>query len=301
MRRARLTYKGAYHHVMSRGLDGLRILAGYKAKIEFLNILAEYTARFGIDLYVYCLMKNHYHLVLRNRLGRLSDFMKQVNGDFGLFYRRVYGGRGYVFQDRFKSTLIENEVYLKMVIIYALLNPVRAGLVKEPLAYKWSSVHDYFGNQASFMDCRFVEDLFGSRQDLIEVLKANYSMELPVKKTRMGEIIGGEGFYKKALGHYERRRRSGYDLQQRHTERVFESVDKIISEFEGKYCVSVKDLSKTGHTDKRLRAELLVMLKERCGLYYRDIIKLMPFRGLKLWSLAKIYQRIKRLQVVNKS
>jgi len=277
---------------MNRGLDGLPILAGYKARLEFLNILARYTVRFGIDLYAYCLMNNHYHLVLKNRLGRLSDFMKQVNGDFGLFYRRVYGGRGYVFQDRFKSTLIENEVYLKMVIIYTLLNPVRAGLVKSPLAYKWSSVHNYFSNQVSFMDCRFIEDLFGSRQDLIEVLKANYEKELPVKKTRLGEIIGAEGFYKRALARYERRRsQKGYDLRQRYQERVFEPIDKIISEFEGKYRMQVKDLSKLGRIGKRLRGELLVMLKERCGLYYRDIIKLVPFRDLKLWSLAKIYER----------
>lgn len=289
-----MTYKGAYHHVMSRGLNGLPILAGYKAKCEFLDILAEYTPHFGIGMYAYCLLNNHYHLVLMNRLGRLSDFMKQVNGDFGLFYRWLHGGRGYVFQDRFKSTLIENDAYLKMAIIYTLLNPVRAGLVKEPLAYKWSSVHAYFGNQASFMDCRFVEDLFGSRRDLIEVLKANYRMELPVQKTRMGEIIGAESFYKKALARYERRHRDGYDLRQRRVAHDFELVDKIISKFEDKYCVQVRDLSNLGRSGKRLRGELLVMLKERCGLYYRDIIKLMPFRGLKLWSLAKIYARTKR-------
>lgn len=295
MRRARLTYKGAYHHIMSRGLDGLPILTGYQAKREFLDILTEHKARFGIALYAYCLMSNHYHLVLQNCLGRLSDFMKQVNGDFGLFYRRVYGGRGYVFQDRFKSTLIENEVYLKMVIIYTLLNPVRAGLVRNPLAYKWSSVHDYFGKQVGFMDCRFVEDLFDSRQDLVEVLRTNYEMVLPVKKTRLGEIIGAEGFYKRALVRYERRRnQAGYDLGQRHEERVFEEVDKIINEFEGKYHVLVKDLSKLGRFGKRLRGELLVMLKDRCGLYYRDLIKIRSFRGLKLWSLAKIYERAKK-------
>lgn len=293
MRRARLTYKGAYHHIMSRGLNGLPILAGYKAKQEFLSILAQYTDRFGIDLYAYCLMSNHYHLVLRNRSGRLSDFMKQVNGDFGLFYRRMHGGRGYVFQGRFKSTLIENDIYLKMVIIYILLNPVRACLVKNPLDYKWSSAHVYFSRQTCFMDCGFVEDLFGSRQNLYEALKVNYPLKLPIQKVRLGEIIGDEDFYNRALELYERRHRSGYDLRQRHVEKSFESVDKIITEFEGKHHVQVKDLGKLGRFGKQLRAELLIMLRDRCGLYYREIIKLAPFRNLKLWSLAKIYERAK--------
>ncbi len=91
---------------------------------------------------------------------------------------------------------------------------------------------------------------------------------------------------------YERRHSQvSYDLRQRLQKLIFEPVDKIISEFEGKYRRQVKDLGKMGRFGKRLRSELLVILKERCGLYYRDIIKFEPFRDLRLWSLAKIYER----------
>lgn len=130
MRRSRVTYKGAWHHVMNRALNDESILAGYGDKKHFLKLLADSATTKRIRVLAFCLMRNHYHLIVQNTSGRLSDFMRQLNGDYGLYYRHKYGGRGYVFQDRCKSTLIQNDTYLRMAFLYVLLNPVRVRLTK---------------------------------------------------------------------------------------------------------------------------------------------------------------------------
>ena len=76
-------------------------------------------------------------MVLENSSGRMSDFFKQLNGQIASEYRKQVGGKGYVFQDRFKSTLIQNEAYLMLVIAYTLNNPVRARLVENFMDYQW--------------------------------------------------------------------------------------------------------------------------------------------------------------------
>lgn len=129
---------------MNRGHGRERILAGSKDKTVFLNILGIASKRLKIRVLAYCLMDNHYHLVIENSSGRMADFFKLLNGEYGTDYRKRHGGSGYVFQGRFKSTLIQDDGYLLMAISYVLGNPVRVGLVKDFLEYSWSSATTYF-------------------------------------------------------------------------------------------------------------------------------------------------------------
>jgi putative transposase len=106
MRRERLTYPGAFHHVMNRGIKGEYIFPGDKDKEILLEHLSKRAAILGIRIIGYCLMNNHYHLLLENISGRMSGLLKQVNGAYGIYYRRKHGGKGYVFQNRFSHTMI---------------------------------------------------------------------------------------------------------------------------------------------------------------------------------------------------
>jgi putative transposase len=106
MRRARLTFPGAFHHCMNRGHGRERILSGDKDKTIFLNILSMASKRLKIRVLAYCLMDNHYHLVIKNSSGRMADFFKLLNGEYGTDYRRRHGGAGYVFQGRFSHTMV---------------------------------------------------------------------------------------------------------------------------------------------------------------------------------------------------
>lgn len=171
MRKARVTYTESYHHVMNRGIQGEEIFSDGRAKVYFLEIMEEKSENLKMRIFAYCLMDNHYHLILRNSSGRLSEFMKQLNGQYGIYYRKKKGGRGYVFQNRFKSTLIQKDKYLKMAILYVLLNPVRGRIVEFPWQYRWSRIGEY---------CRQEKSLFS------EVIE--YPLFQPLKYSSFGQL-----------------------------------------------------------------------------------------------------------------
>ncbi len=295
MRRARITYEGAFYHGMNRGYDGKTIFSKSKEKKVFLELLAEISEFCKIRILAYCLMSNHYHLVLENSSGRMSDFFKQLNGQFGTFYRKENGGRGYVFQDRFKSMLIQDDAYLLMVIAYVLNNPMRARLVENFSDYEWSSGNLYFSDKSTnIVDTGFVEELFGNKVNLESFIMSMNLKELPIMKTDVGNIIGGEDFVGEALEKFNRRSGKESLERKRIDDKYYEPVEKVFFEFEKKHHMKTDKIDTKNHIGKKLRAELLVNLKDRAGLRYSEIIKIDVFSDVKLNSLGMMYQRAKK-------
>jgi putative transposase len=198
MRRARVTYQGAYHHIMNRGIRGIDIFSDVELRDNFIKLLGEKSGKLKIKLLAYCLMNNHYHLILQNSSNKLSEFMKELNEHFGIIYCKKAGNKGYVFQDRYKSTFIQEGAYLQMAIAYVLLNPLRTGIVDDTYKYKWSSITDYYSSGDSIVDKKFVEDLFQSREALNEFLEDWTGKDIPVRNTRFGKLICDEGYINKA-------------------------------------------------------------------------------------------------------
>ena len=131
---------------------------------------------------------------------RMADFMKQLNGQYGTFYRKQVKGRGYVFQNRFKSTLIQDGTYLQMAIAYVLRNPVRAMPTIRYDRYKWSSGQYYFSPQKNpIIEIDFVNGLFGKKSQLSEIVGSKRNDEMPIINTEYGHILGGKHFLEKAL------------------------------------------------------------------------------------------------------
>jgi REP element-mobilizing transposase RayT len=302
MRRERITYPGAYHHVMNRGYDGNDIFYGNKNKSQFLDYLEGSSNQMKIRLFAYCIMDNHYHLVLENSSGMMSEFLKLLNGQYGMYYRKMNGGKGYVFQSRFKSTIIEDDGYLIKSLEYLLQNPVRAGIVPLAENYIWSSVQYYFSDQETkIVDADFVNQLFGSKRSLLVNLASSGSSgtgknELPVKITKHGEIFGSDGFLKLALKKHNRRQiPTDQSLGvQRRDDRYFEPVEKILWEFKDIHGVNFEEIETETWPGKRLRGELLVMLKDKAGLRYKDINEISVFSNLSFSSLRSLYRRTKK-------
>jgi REP element-mobilizing transposase RayT len=291
MRRARITYQGAFHHVMNRGIDGLGIFIEESLKDKFLEIVSEKQKKLRIRLFAYCIMDNHFHLILENSSGRISDFMKQVGGQFASFYRRLAGGRGYVFQDRFKSILIQDTSYLQMAIIYVLRNPIRAGVTSSFERYKWSSGKFYFSDKKSpLLDADFVEDLFGYPLQLRESIQSEKNDELPLVKTKYGTILGTKHFVKTALKKFDRRGGEESTDRKRVNDKHFEPIEKILREFENIHDISIDNINVRTYGGKRLRGELLILLKDLGGLKYSEIIKLDLFSDVQMNSLASLYK-----------
>jgi len=302
MRRARFCYVGSLHHVMNRGIKGENIFPDDDAKSYFLKLLTIKAHDRRIKVLSYCIMDNHYHLILQNTSGKLSDFMKQLNGGYGFYYRERVGGKGYVFQSRFKSTLIENEKYLRIAILYVLLNPSRKLIAKSPWDYGWSSIREYFKNKVSgLIDCAYVEELFESVENLSHQLSEMSAIELPIIKTRMGEIMGDKTFIETAFQRSDRRQKKNANVPQklRIKDYSFEPPNKVIEAFEEKIGKKIMDLDVGSRKEKDLRLELLVLLKDRAGLNYTKIIKHPLFRNIKYSSMSQMYKR-KKLKMLGK-
>ena len=139
----RIQYPGALYHVTSRGNERRDIFVDDDDRRKFLGILADYHDRFGVVLHCYVLMDNHYHLVLETPLGNLVKVMHGVNSSYTGYFNRRYVRAGHLFQGRYKAIVVDKDAYLLELSRYVHLNPVRAGIVKGPEEYVWSSYLGY--------------------------------------------------------------------------------------------------------------------------------------------------------------
>ena len=225
----------------------------------------------------------------------MSDFLRQLNGNFGGSYRAEHGGKGYVFQGRSVSTLIQDDSYLLSAIAYGLNNPVRAGLVKDFLKYEWSSGSRYYNKNktSDIVDRTYVEDLFGSKNNLIDMVNKSDIKSLPVIGSRIGKVIGDKNYVSIAMQKFERRNDRESKEGKRINDLYFEPVEKIVMEFENKHKVEIEKIDSTTYSGKRLRGELLFNLRDKGGLKYTEIKKMDLFSDLKLHSLGNIYKNAK--------
>ena len=140
-------------HVACRGNNKQVILCSDNDKLKYYTLLHDLKGENGIDIFNYCLMDNHVHLVLFPKPGNtLSKFMKQVNLSYALYFRKQYDYVGHLWQDRFKSCIVGNDSYLLQCGKYVELNPVRAHMVECPGDYRFSSYAFYaYGKADSFV------------------------------------------------------------------------------------------------------------------------------------------------------
>jgi putative transposase len=135
----RIEYDGALYHVTSRGNARKSIFAGDEDRKIFLDTLKKVNEKYNFLCHAYCLMNNHYHLLIETPDGNLSKGMRQLNGIYTQRYNRRNKKTGHVFQGRYKAILIQKENHLLEVCRYIVLNPVRARAVTLPKEWKWSS------------------------------------------------------------------------------------------------------------------------------------------------------------------
>lgn len=135
----RLEFPGAVYHVTSRGDRREPIFVDDEDRLALLDVLAQAADRFDAQALAYCLMGNHYHLVLHTRAANLSRFMRHLNGVYTQRFNRRHGLVGHLFQGRFKAILVDRDAYLLALCRYVERNPVAAGLVPAAGEWPWSS------------------------------------------------------------------------------------------------------------------------------------------------------------------
>ncbi|MCM8829539.1 MAG: transposase [Candidatus Omnitrophica bacterium] len=142
---ARIAPKEYVYHVLTRGNNRQDVFKDERDYKRYIEILNKYKERYKFKIYHYVLMRNHVHLVVEpsERGGTLAEIMKCINLSYAQYYKARYKHIGHLWQDRYKSILISKDNYLLACGSYVELNPVRAGIVKDPKDYKWSSYNTY--------------------------------------------------------------------------------------------------------------------------------------------------------------
>ena len=142
-RQLRIEYPGAFYHITSRGNERKPVFKSKRDRGKFLEYLESASERYGAVIHVYCLMDNHYHLLIETPDGNLSKIMQHINGAYTTYFNVKRQRSGHLFQGRYKSILVQADEYAKELSRYIHLNPLRAGMVEKPEEYEWSSYKFY--------------------------------------------------------------------------------------------------------------------------------------------------------------
>ena len=151
--------KSGIYHIIMRGINRQSIFEDEEDSEKFIRTLENYKGVCGYELYAYCLMGNHLHLLLMEGKELLEKVMRRICASYVLWYNRKYERVGYLFQDRYKSEPVEDDGYFLTVIRYIYQNPVKAGLVASVEKYRWSNYNDYV-DRNKMADADFVLDMF---------------------------------------------------------------------------------------------------------------------------------------------
>ena len=130
------------YHITIRGIDKQYIFFEDKDKEKFIEIIKNTKEKYNYELYAYCLMDNHVHLVIYDREEKISRIMQSIEISYVFYFNKKYERIGHLFQNRFFSKKVENREYLKMLCRYIHQNPLNAGMAKTE-EYKWSSYQSY--------------------------------------------------------------------------------------------------------------------------------------------------------------
>lgn len=199
----RITYPGAFYHVTSRGNEQKDVFKSQRDREKFLEYLASATERYGAVIHAYCLLSNHYHLLLETPKGNLSQIMRHINGAYTTYFNVKRKRAGHLFQGRFKAILVEADEYAMELSRYIHLNPVRAGMVTRPEEYRWSSYNNFIGQSAvsSWLKENTILNYFSNsakeakqkyRYFVEDLLGKEY--ESPFKNTFGAAVLGTSGF-----------------------------------------------------------------------------------------------------------
>ncbi len=203
----RIEYAGALHHVMARGNARADVFSDDDDREVFLAEFARVRERFDWVVWAYCLMGNHYHLLVETRRPTLSRGMRELNGIYTQRFNRRHRRVGHVFQGRYKSVLVDKDSYLLELSRYIVLNPVRADLCERAEDWQWSSYRAVMGKVPA-PDRLAVEqtlDLFGTswgaaRRAYARFVAAGVDAADPTEDIRGQVFLGDEAFVARVTG-----------------------------------------------------------------------------------------------------
>jgi REP element-mobilizing transposase RayT len=243
----RIEFPGAFYHVTSRGNERKTVFQSNRDREKYLSYLESVHERYGAVIHTYCLMGNHYHLLLETPRGNLSKILQYVNGAYTTYFNIKRNRSGHLFQGRFKGILVDKDEYCKELSRYIHLNPVRAGMVKAALEYPWSSYRYYVGREKKpkWLTTEFILGEFGGEgrrgykhyREYVERVE-NKEIENPLKKVIASTFLGSKEFVERIkleyLGKKEIDRRDLPALKKILIGPTLEAIEEVVREIVGR-------------------------------------------------------------------
>ena len=206
----RIEYPGAVYHITSRGNARQDVYLSDDDRSFFLHLFKSILQRYHWLCYGYCLMNNHYHLLVETEDANLSLGMRQLNGVYTQRFNKRHDRVGHLFQGRYKAILVEKESYLLELNRYIALNPARAGLVAGPQDWAWSGYKELSGEKTKIkiVSCGWILSQFGqtkikAQQEYRKFVFAGLDKESLWKELKGGIILGGEKLTQEAKEYLE--------------------------------------------------------------------------------------------------
>lgn len=236
-RQARLDYPGTLHHVICRGIEKQDIVTDDHDRSSFIERMGSTAYKTRTPIYAWALLTNHVHILLRSGPQGLSDYMRKLLTGYALSYNRSHNRHGYLFQNRYKSIICEEEGYLLELVRYIHLNPLRAGLVHtldELDSYPYSGHSVIMGKTGhKWQDREYVLRLFGAKEGKARKAYRRF-IEAGIGQGSRPELVGG-GLVRSRGGWSQvisRRRRGDTEISDERILGNGDFVEKIVAEAE---------------------------------------------------------------------
>lgn len=276
----RIEYPGAYYHVMNRGNRREDIFINDYDREKFLENLSILTERFSIKIHTYCLMTNHYHLLLETPEPNLSRAIKWLNGSYATYVNTKRKKGGHLFQGRFKSIIVEADEYLKHLSRYIHLNPVRAKLVKKLSDYKWSSYPAFTGKEKEpkWLETNWLLSCFGKNKkegkknykNFVEGVDAK-AVENPHKNLIGGFILGEVNFVNWIKETYLAHKKEDREIPQLKELKPKLTPEAIISEVCKEFEIEKESIIKKGAKRNKARDLAIYISKDNSGISCKEL------------------------------
>nr|WP_315396442.1 transposase [uncultured Duganella sp.] len=201
----RLEFPGALYHVTSRGDRQHAIFRDDADRRAWMAVFSRVCARHNFLVHAFCLMTNHYHVIVETIDGNLAQGMRQLNSAYSQYFNRRHELVGHLFQGRYKAILVQRESYLLELARYVVLNPLRGGIVNSLEAWPWSSYACTTGGSAApeWLETSSILRYFGPERGAAVVayrqfVLAGIGRDSPLKHLQHQLLLGDEAFVAKA-------------------------------------------------------------------------------------------------------
>jgi putative transposase len=296
----RLQAENCLYHVMSRGDDRKRIYRMPSDYNKFMKYVVKAKERYLFYLYAYCLMANHFHLLIETTRPNISKIMHYIKGSYTTYYNIRHQRTGHLFQGRFKSIVVDKDTYFLELTRYIHLNPVYAGIVQDPVEYEWSSYRGYVGKKDTYLDWALIRQYLEmtKRQYQSFVFEGTKQPKDPLQNVYAGFLLGSAGFIKDTLRDLEQQITSNDVAHKKILRGDVTAASNIIDAVTEYYAMTIDQIEKSINRPMHAKHVLVYLLRRLTGLSNREIGR---YVGMRPSAVSRAGISIERQPAMNKN